>query len=278
MARAVKATDSRDRGDFGRSTSAARPGVKSCGRTLDAIEFFSRTTSPVRTSEVSRALGLPNSSVDEILRTLAARGYLVFDSRTRRYQPSYKIVGMSHAIDRNHFGGGRISAMMQALRDETGATVCMTVQNDCWIETVEQIEGDEPWMGDHGDYRRTLIYRDGTNWMPATNFAAILLARQSDVEIVELASRSQEVGCAPPGIAALGDLIRQIHHVRALGYALCRRRDTVQVDSIACPVPSPRTGAPVAVGILGPGLFTGGEESTRRLARSVQRVISSFHM
>lgn len=278
MGRTLNPADFRENGDFGRSTNVARAGVKSCGRTLDVLEFFSGTTGPVRTSEVSKALGLPNSSADEILRTLAARGYLMFDSRTRRYQPSYKIVGLSQAIDHNYFGGGRMSAMMQALRDETGATVCMTVQNDCWIETVEQIDGTEPWTGDHGDYRRTLIYHDGTSWMPATNFAAIILSRHSNVEIVELAGRSQDLGCAPPGVAALGDLIKQIHHVRAVGYALCKRRDTVQVDSIACPVPSARRGTPAAVGILGPSLFLGGEQGARRLALSVQRIISSFHI
>ena len=72
-------------------SAAKKPcaGVKSAARTIEIIEYFTTISQPVRTREISDALSIPNSSVDEILRTLAGKGFLAFNRRTKRYAPSY---------------------------------------------------------------------------------------------------------------------------------------------------------------------------------------------
>lgn len=252
----------------------ARAGVKSAVRAIEIIEHFSRIDQPARTSEISESLGLPNSSADEILRTLADLGYLSFSERTKRYAPSYKLVGLMQAIERGFFGGDRLRDLLHDLRTETGGTIYITAQNDCWLESVAQVRGS--WEGrespDSGD-RWQLVRFDGEGWQPGTNFAGALLTLHSNGEIIDLAVRSQAMGIAPKGQFVMHDLIDRVRRIRSRGYSICRRNDTVQVESIACPMRIPGANVPVAVGVLGHNLLEG-EQNTRRLAMTIHGVIA----
>ncbi|RVT93215.1 IclR family transcriptional regulator [Sphingomonas crocodyli] len=249
-----------------------RASVKSALRALDVIEYFSANTAPARTVDVSEALGIPNSSADEILRTLAKRGYLCFNRTTKRYAPSYKIVGTANAIEQGFFGGDRLRSLMTKLRDETGATVCLTTQNDCWIESVAEVRGD--WQGHTQplDFERELICYGDDGWRPATNFSGALLAWHSNGEIIELADRSREIGIGPRAPSLMKELIDRVSRIRARGFALCQRNDTVQVDSIACPLRVPNAVTPFAIGILGQHLFDN-ERDKAKMVSTVQAVI-----
>jgi DNA-binding IclR family transcriptional regulator len=94
----------------------AKASVKSSARVVDIIEYFETVNAPVRTTEVSGALGLPNSSVDQILQTLALKGYLVFDRDSRRYSPSYRLVSQGRRIDEAFYAGDQVAAMLSDLR------------------------------------------------------------------------------------------------------------------------------------------------------------------
>ena len=260
----------------GRSKILSERGtVKSCDRSIDVLEYFGTVQGPVRTTEVSEALGLPNSSTDDILRTFAARGYLTFNRISKTYQPSYKIIGAARAIERAYFKGGRLATLLDELKAETGATIYMTVQNDCWIETVAEVEGSWRFDGDRTDYRRTLVHHDAEGWRPATNFAGILLASQSNVDVIDLAGRSQQMGIASSGAAAMSKLIERVTRIRSRGYALCRRNDTVAVESIACPLPFAGN-VPVAIGLVGRNLELRDEAKTRQLAMGMRQTIARY--
>lgn len=250
-------------------------GVKSAVRTIEIIEYFTTTFEPMRTSDISDALGLPNSSVDEILRTLAAKGFLDFNRITKRYSPSYRIVGVAQAIERGFFGGGGVRELLNDLQRETGASVYLTSQNDCWVENVATIQGSWRAPGADNDnyYRRELLHYGDTGWQPATNFAGALLTQRSRLEIIDIAVRSQKIGLTPKSQCALNELIDQVKRIRYRGFALCTRDDDVKVESIACPVNVPQLDAPMAVGLLGIKLFEN-KNNAADLARTMQHLIS----
>ena len=81
--------------------SGGRGSVKSCLRTLEVLEYFMKSGEPARTIEISEALGIPNSSADEILRTLASTGYLTYNQATKLYAPSYKLVANASSIEQS---------------------------------------------------------------------------------------------------------------------------------------------------------------------------------
>lgn len=264
-----------DEAQHSNTEKQVRSGVKSAVRTIEILEFFSKNERPARTSEISDALGLPNSSADEILRTLADLGYLAFDRQSKRYAPSYKLIGMMRAIECGFFGGDRLRRLLQDLKAESGASVHMTAQNDCWLESVAQVDGgwNEPTDTDIYSRWQLVCFNGEEGWQPGTNFAGALLTLHSNGEIIELAVRSQAKGIAPKGPFVMHDLIERVRRIRSRGFSVCRRNDSIHVDSIACPMRIPGGNLPVAVGVLGNNLLDS-EQSARKLAMAMQGVIA----
>src|SRR5215471_18083237 len=60
-------------------------GVQSIERALDLLECLARSSGWVGISELSEVTGQPVGTIHRLLKTLAAREYVVRDSRTRRY-------------------------------------------------------------------------------------------------------------------------------------------------------------------------------------------------
>lgn len=257
----------------GEGRSRGRGSVKSCLRTLEVIEYFMQSGGPARTIEISESLGIPNSSADEILRTLATTGYLSYNQASKLYSPSYKIVANANAIERSFFGGGRINEMMENMREETGATVFLTQQNDCWMESVAEIPGGWVAAPDaEASYANEMICFDRNSWRPATNFAAAMLAQQSNVDIIQLATRTQRLGLGPKGPALMKNLVDRIANTRTRGFALCRRNASIPVDSIAVPLRVPHGVASYAIGIVGDPLFEN-DSDVRSMLSTMQSVI-----
>ena len=97
--------------------------VKSSTRSLQVFEFFQQFGRPARTVEIGRFLDIPNSSADELLKTLAELGYLTFNQRTKCYAPSYRFFNLSKGLENQFFMDGRIGDMMRYLA-ETSARPC----------------------------------------------------------------------------------------------------------------------------------------------------------
>jgi|GEM_PF-1080903 len=246
--------------------------VKSCMRTLEVLEYFMRFREPARTVEISEALGIPNSSADEILRTLAGAGYLSYNQASKLYAPSYKLIANVCMIEQSFFAGGAVARLLDDMRRETGATVYLTHQNDCWVESVAELTGG--WLHPESDldYPTEIVsfYRNG--WRPGTNFAAAILAQQSNRAIVQLATRAQRLGLGPKGAMLMKTLVDRVARTRSQGFALCRRTDLAPVDSIAMPLYLPHGVASYAVGVVGDPLFQS-EQDVRRMLSAMQAVI-----
>src|ERR1035437_5843880 len=65
--------------------------VKSADRVLDLLELLSRRAKSMSHTEIALALGIPKSSLTQLLRNLAGRGYLKFAPGLNSYQlgPSF---------------------------------------------------------------------------------------------------------------------------------------------------------------------------------------------
>ncbi|WP_197063595.1 helix-turn-helix domain-containing protein [Novosphingobium malaysiense] len=99
---------------------------KSALRALELLEFFAARRRPARASEVTRSLGLSHSSADQLLKTLASRAYLIFDSTQKLYWPSPRLLAFAETLDESYFGGNRLQMLMQYLVDRTGCSVAIS--------------------------------------------------------------------------------------------------------------------------------------------------------
>jgi DNA-binding IclR family transcriptional regulator len=231
--------------------------VKSCARVVDVLDYFETTGQSARTSEVSRELGIPNSSADEILKTLAAKGYLTFNARTKQYSPSYRLVNAVTRIEQRFFDGPGISRLLTDLHEATGETVSLVAQNDYSMQCVATLQGACPVPVSLQDYEqfRYFVVPATNGLRPSGNFAAALLSTKSDTEIVEIAQHTGPARVAAKRATVVDQLLEKLIKVRHQGFATCRRSDTVQIESVAVPFFMKRGELSLVVGVFGARLF-----------------------
>src|SRR5438445_11230057 len=96
--------------------------IKSAMRTLALLEYFRRTKASASVTEISAALGIPQSSTSVLLKSLVSLNYVEYDSGTRSFLPSYRVALLGDWIQRARFGDERITDTMDKLQPDTGET------------------------------------------------------------------------------------------------------------------------------------------------------------
>ena len=103
-----------------------------------------------------------------------------------------------------------------------------------------------------------------------------MLAQQSNVAIVQLATRTQSLGLGPRNPTLMKALVDRIGNTRSRGFSLCRRRAHIPVDSIAMPLRVPHSVATYAIGVVGDALFEN-DNDVRRMVGAMQSVILPYN-
>ncbi len=183
-------------------------------RVLDIFQYFRETRRAARAIEVSRALGLPNSSVDRTLKALVRRGYLCFDADSKGYAPTYRIVGTATDIELAFQGGPAVRRIIEALHAETGQTVCLCVQNDCWVQNVAAVAGALYTPSIHGEGMRAAILGSAPG--------NALMATKTDRQVRDIAQRARDRGYLELDAHGLNPLMEAVIRARRDGYAAWR--------------------------------------------------------
>lgn len=216
--------------------------VKSSLRVLSVMEYFQGNPRPARTTEISRALGVPNSSIDDILKTLVRTGYLAFDSRLKVYLPSYRIVTLARRLEGAFFGGTAVSDLMDEVHRRTGQTVWLCMQNDRWVQCSAIISGSDFHSGVHvegfTDY----------DWSTAAGMA--LLSGKPQEMVVEIAKRMFRTEPPAKRTASVSALLDKVRTVRKQGYATSRGFSAQGVTAVAVSFQPKFMRVPVAIGLV----------------------------
>lgn len=110
--------------------------VKSAARVLEVLEYFDEIRDDACVMDVARALGYPQSSTTELLRSLRDMGYLVYLPEVRRYRPTHRIALLGSWIPSVYMTGGRITAMMEELAERTQETVILAEQSSVFVRYI----------------------------------------------------------------------------------------------------------------------------------------------
>ena len=83
-----------------KNVQVRRPGERrslsrSATRALDVLELFGEMRRPLRAIEMSKALGLHPSSINQLLKTMVESAHLTFDAHLKTYLPSPRLAQFS---------------------------------------------------------------------------------------------------------------------------------------------------------------------------------------
>ena len=113
--------------------------IKSAKRVLEVFEFFAQRRGSATIGEISKALGYPQSSTSVLMKCLHELRYMQHDVRQRTYRPTLRLALTSSWLRDQHFSGSELTSLMTALRDETGGSVVLGIQNGIDLQYIQVV-------------------------------------------------------------------------------------------------------------------------------------------
>jgi len=216
--------------------------VKSCGRTLQILEYFSDLRRDATICEISRALGYPQSSTAALLHTLVRMGYMSFNRLARTYKPAGSLAFLGSWVDDRLAHRAPIEGLMEAVAERTRDMVLLGMRNSLYVKYVHVIQpADEPERHCANGTMRPLVN---------SGAAPALLCGLADAEIKRIAVRSNASGIALSPTTP-GELVERVNAFRRNGYDMTHT-PVSGIDMLTIALPGRQIDGPLALGIGGP--------------------------
>ncbi len=211
--------------------------VKSAVRVLDLLEYAQRIQRPFKAVELRSALNWPASSTQMILETVVESGYLIFNSETKQYFPSPRVVTLGEWLGNP---GGDLSGatdVLNEIAEETGETVTFSIENNYSAQCVKVVPGRKPTPVDILEGLRA----------PLTCSAAGLatLMAKSDGQALSIVKKSREL--SPFARDSYSRTIETVHQFRREGRALVYGRLWPESCWISVPVKKTYNKVPITI-------------------------------
>jgi DNA-binding IclR family transcriptional regulator len=203
----------------------------------------------IQLPEISRAVGMPKSTVHRLLRTLAALGFLEESGANH----GYVIGALVHSLASGKGGYDRLLAIarpcMVALRDACNETVALHVlEADGWM-TIEQVESTH-------DLRRTITNLNSPMPLHAAATGKLFLAYMAEEDRARYIESRALTRFTPNTLTSKRRLLSVLEQIRADGYAMSFQEMVIGVAGLSMPI-SQGGRVSAAVGVSGPlGRFT----------------------
>jgi len=218
--------------------------VKSADRVFDLLELFERVRRPLRVGEIAERLGIPQSSVSMLLRTMVARGYLEFDAQMRTYCPSVRVAFLCGWTTRKEGTGASVHDAMRRLSGETGETVLLGRQNGNMLQYLSVIESS---------HALRLSVSSGTiRPMHRTAIGIMLMSRMEDEQIGRLLRRYNAEAAEGEPRARPDEIMPAVEKARRQGYYESASLASPGAGVIATLVATPIRGQWLGIGTGGP--------------------------
>ncbi|MGD9942119.1 MAG: IclR family transcriptional regulator [Burkholderiaceae bacterium] len=209
--------------------------VKSAQRVLEVLEYFASTHQPANVAEVCRHLGYPQSSTSMLLDSLEALGYLTYDSRSRRFRPTVRVMLLGTWIQDELFGEGSLVSVMDRLRRTTGQTVMVGLRQGIYVRFVLALRGTRA---------DALQVRAGAlASVCLSSVGKVLLANETDADILRIARHANAVDPLSRSRVHPRSLVEEVRASEQRGWAESYEFPSPGHCAIAAPL-SPIPGQP----------------------------------
>lgn len=218
--------------------------VKSAMRVLEILEFFKNVRQPRAMSEISAALGYPQSSTTVLLKTLITLGYLNFNRHERLYFPTVKVTSLGEWVPNTLFASGGIVEAMNDVHAETGESVSINTKNDIYVQYVQVLQSVHALRFHVNECELRPMTQSATGWL--------LMSTMSDKVLDNLIRRANIVTQKHNGERVeVPAMMEKIRHVRKQGYASAENIPFLGGATLCVLLPVTIQGQPVTLGLGG---------------------------
>jgi len=217
--------------------------VKSAMRVLEILEFFKNVRQPRAMSEISAALGYPQSSTTVLLKTLIALGYLNFNRKERLYFPTVKVTSLGEWVPNTLFASGGIIDAMNDVHAETGESVSINTKNDIYVQYVQVLQSVHALRFQVNECELRPMTQSATGWL--------LMSTMSDKVLDNLIRRANIVTQKNGERVELPAMMEKIRTIRRQGYASAENIPFLGGATLCVLLPVTIQGQPVSLGLGG---------------------------
>lgn len=198
--------------------------VKSADRTLDLFEALASSPAPMTAAELSRALGIPRSSLFHLAGTLIERGYLSLDD-AHRYHLTPRLADLARGARPAADVLRHLNPLISTLRDEINETFSFNAARDDQIEVLITHAGNQ-----------SLSYSMRTGDLAplyAVSAGKVVLAAMTKDELDQYLGRVRYEGFTANTIQTHDRLLREIERVRSDGFGYVDEEFTPGIFGVA---------------------------------------------
>ena len=222
----------------------ARGGVQSIGRAFAIMEEIARNRDGIGLAELSKRVGLHNSTTFHLVRTMVALGYVRQLKDSKRYRIGRPLFALAaNALDEIEMMS-LATPVLEALSRETGESAHFSVRMNDSVVVLARTSGPGAFqMAD-----RVGVVRPAY----CTALGKIMLAALSDEQIDGYLERTELTAMTPNTITTAERMRREVTEVRRAGLAIDDGEFDPEARCVALPVRD-FTGQVIgALGISGP--------------------------
>ncbi len=199
--------------------------VNSVKKALGILECFTATQRELTLSQISRQLSLPKSTALNLIRTLAANGYLLHTANSQTYQLGYNVMTLSYNLRTSMPIIQYAMPFLEELQVKTGENIYLT----------SHVEGKVLYL--EGIYPSIRIgnYSVAGKRLPlhCTGCGKAMLAYLPEAELESILQRCGLPAVTPYTITTREQLDKELARIRVRGYALDNEEETLGVKCVA---------------------------------------------
>jgi IclR family transcriptional regulator, acetate operon repressor len=216
--------------------------VRSVNRAISILQVLARR-GPTTMTEIATELSIHKATIFRLLSTLEARGLVDQNNNRGHYQLGYGVVQLAAGATRKLDLSVVSRRTCEALADDVGESVEITILNDGAVLTIDQVIGAAAMTTVHWVGRRTPLH--------ATSAGKVFLAHMSPDRLADFLSGSLE-RFTKHTITNRHHLEEQLATARDQGYAFTLEEYEVGLAAVAAPIRDLDGQVIAAVSVSGP--------------------------
>jgi IclR family transcriptional regulator, acetate operon repressor len=201
---------------------AASNGMLDKGLTL--LEALAEHPQGTGVSQVAREVGLPASTVHRLLANLVERGFVSFDSDSRRYYLGLKIFELSNQVSLARALSEVALPVMRRLAKTTGESIFLAVRDGTALVYIERVGGESSIQITGAIGSRGPLY--------CTAQGKVMLAFLPESEQAEILNQLHLKPRAPNTITDPRELRKELQWTRERGWAIADEENQEGIRAI----------------------------------------------
>lgn len=244
MARAAQAAKAGAEDDDAPSTKERSSGVQSLERAFGLLEEIARHPEGIGLADLSKQVGLHNSTTFHLVKTLTSLGYARQSPETKRYHVGRMVYGLAASSMDEIELVNIATPILEALAEETGESTHLAVRAGADVIIAARCSG--PGAFQLSDRTR------GARPAHATALGKVLLAALTPAQADKLLSSRELTAMTPKTITDIDRFRVELERVRATQVAFDDCEFNLEVRCIAVPVHDYSGKTIAAIGLSGP--------------------------